>query len=162
MGVEIERKFLVIGDNWRENAEDCTRYVQAYLSREPERTVRVRIAGEKAFLTIKGQPPADAPLETPEFEYAIPRPDAEAMLKLCLPGAIDKTRYRVSHDGKIFEVDVFAGDNAGLVVAEVELKHSAEAFGKPAWLGAEVTDDLRYKNANLSVAPYQTWPKPRP
>lgn len=162
MGVEIERKFLVIGDSWRENAEDCTRYVQAYLSREPERTVRVRIAGEKAFLTIKGQPPADAPLETPEFEYAIPKQDAEAMLKLCLPGAIDKTRYRVPHDGKVFEVDVFAGDNDGLVVAEVELSHSAESFGKPAWLGAEVTDDLRYKNANLSVSPYKAWPKPHP
>ncbi len=160
MAVEIERKFLVIGDSWRENAEDCTRYVQGYLSREPERTVRVRIAGEKAFLTIKGQPPADAPLETPEFEYAIPKVDAEALLKICLPGAIDKTRYRVPHEGKVFEVDVFAGENQGLVVAEIELSHSAENFSRPAWLGTEVTEDLRYKNASLSVTPYSRWPKP--
>jgi adenylate cyclase len=160
MGVEIERKFLVTNDSWRENAEDCTRYVQGYLSREPERTVRVRIAGEKAFLTIKGKPPADAPLETPEFEYAIPKADAEAMLKICLQGVIDKTRYRVAHAGKVFEVDEFAGDNAGLVVAEIELTHSAETFARPTWLGAEVTEDHRYKNANLSTAPYSRWHKP--
>lgn len=160
MAVEIERKFLVTNECWRENAEDCTRYVQGYLSREPERTVRVRIAGEKAFLTLKGKPPADAPLETPEFEYAIPKADAEAMLKICLPGVIDKTRYRVPHGGKIFEVDEFAGENAGLIVAEIELAHSGEDFARPAWLGAEVTEDLRYKNANLSVTPFSRWPKP--
>lgn len=162
MGVEIERKFLVIGDSWRENAEDCTRYVQGYLSREADRTVRVRLAGEKAYLTIKGKPPADAPLETPEFEYEIPKKDAEALLKICLPGVIDKTRYRVPHDGKIFEIDVFAGDNAGLIVAEIELKHSRESFTAPAWLGKEVTEDARYKNASLSVTPYKNWPKPAP
>lgn len=160
MGVEIERKFLVTNDSWRENAEDCTRYVQGYLSREPERTVRVRIAGEKAFLTIKGKPPEDTPLETPEFEYAIPKADAEAMLKICLPGVIDKTRYSIPHGGKIFEVDEFAGENAGLIVAEIELTHSAESFARPAWLGMEVTEDLRYKNASLSVTPYSRWPKP--
>lgn len=160
MGVEIERKFLVTGEDWRENAEDITRYVQGYLSREPERTVRVRIAGEKAFLTIKGQPPKDAPLETPEFEYAIPKADAEALLKICLPGVIDKTRYRVPHGGKVFEVDVFAGENSGLTVAEIELTHSAEKFDRPAWLGAEVTEDTRYKNASLSITPFRQWPKP--
>lgn len=160
MPVEIERKFLVINDSWRENAEDCTRYAQAYLSREPERTVRVRIAGDKAFLTIKGRAPDDAPLETPEFEYQIPKGEAEALLKLCLPGAIDKTRYRVPHGGKVFEVDVFGGENEGLTVAEVELTHSGESFAKPDWLGQEVTDDLRYKNASLSVTPYCSWPKP--
>ncbi|MDY0008234.1 MAG: CYTH domain-containing protein [Bdellovibrionales bacterium] len=160
MGVEIERKFLVTGDDWKQNAEDVTRYVQGYLSREPERTVRVRIAGEKAFLTIKGQPPQNAPLETPEFEYAIPKTDAEALLKICLPGVIDKTRYRVPHAGKVFEVDVFSGENSGLTVAEIELSHSAEAFDRPAWLGAEVTEDLRYKNASLSVTPFCKWPKP--
>lgn len=160
MGVEIERKFLVTDDSWRENAEDCTRYVQGYLSREPARTVRVRIAGEAAFLTIKGQPSPGAPLETPEFEYRIPKADAEALLALCLPGTIDKTRYRVPHGGKVFEVDVFAGENAGLVVAEIELDHSEEDFARPAWLGAEVTQDARYKNAALSVTPYTRWPSP--
>jgi adenylate cyclase len=160
MGVEIERKFLVTGDGWRENAEAGTRYVQGYLSREPERTVRVRIAGDRAFLTIKSRPPAEAPLETPEFEYAIPRADADALLKMCLPGVIDKTRYRVPHDGKVFEVDAFAGDNAGLVVAEIELAHSGEDFARPAWLGAEVTEAPRYKNASLSATPYNRWPKP--
>lgn len=160
MGVEIERKFLVISDSWRENAEDCTRYVQGYLSREAGRTVRVRIAGEKAFLTIKGRPPEHAPLETPEFEYAIPKADAEEMLRLCLPGVIDKTRCRITHAGKVFEVDEFAGENAGLIVAEIELASSAESFARPAWLGQEVTEDPRYKNANLSVTPYRRWPKP--
>lgn len=159
MGTEIERKFLVTSEVWRENAEDCTRYVQGYLARDPERTVRIRIAGEKAYLTIKGKPPTDKPLETPEFEYQIPKEDAQALLTLCLSGTIDKTRYRVPHAGKVFEVDVFAGDNEGLTVAEIELGDSTESFAKPVWLGEEVTHDHRYKNANLSALPYKNWPK---
>lgn len=160
MGVEIERKFLVLNDSWRENVSDCTEYVQAYLSKEPERTVRVRIAGEKAFLTIKGTAPADKPLETPEFEYEIPKADAEKLLPLCLPGAISKTRHKVKHGGFTWEIDVFEGDNKGLTMAEIELPASDTPFEKPAWLGAEVTDDKRYKNAMLSSSPYSRWPKP--
>lgn len=159
MGVEIERKFLVINDNWRENVQDCTRYVQAYLSKEPERTVRVRIAGEKAYLTIKGLPPKDAPLETPEFEYEIPKKDAEKLLTLCLPGSIDKTRHKIKQGSLVWEVDVFEGENKGLVMAEIEIPTSDTVFDKPAWLGKEVTDDSRYKNAALSSTPYKSWPK---
>lgn len=160
MGIEIERKFLVINDSWRENVSDCTEYVQAYLSKEPSRTVRVRIAGDRAFLTIKGQPPADKPLETPEFEYEIPKTDAEKLLPLCLPGAISKTRHKVKHAGFTWEIDVFEGDNKGLTMAEIELPASDTPFEKPAWLGTEVTDDKRYKNALLSSKPYTHWPKP--
>ena len=160
MGIEIERKFLVINDSWRENVSDCTEYVQAYLSKEPERTVRVRIAGDRAFLTIKGQPPADKPLETPEFEYEIPKTDAEKLLPLCLPGAISKTRHKVKHAGFTWEIDVFEGDNKGLTMAEIELPASDTPFEKPTWLGTEVTDDKRYKNALLSSKPYTHWPKP--
>lgn len=160
MGVEIERKFLVINDSWRENVSDCTKYVQAYLSKEPARTVRVRIAGEKAFLTIKGTAPADKPLETPEFEYEIPKTDAEKLLPLCLPGAISKTRHKVTHGGFTWEIDVFEGENKGLTMAEIELPASDTPFEKPGWLGTEVTDDKRYKNAMLSSSPYSRWPKP--
>jgi len=159
VGVEIERKFLVLNDSWRENVQDCTKYVQAYLSKEPERTVRVRIAGEKAYLTIKGQAPKDKPLETPEFEYEIPKQDAENLLPLCLPGSIDKTRHKVKYGGFTWEVDVFDGDNKGLVVAEIEIPTSGTVFDKPSWLGQEVTDDNRYKNAALSTTPYKNWPK---
>lgn len=160
MGIEIERKFLVLNESWRENVSDCTQYVQAYLSKEPERTVRVRIAGEKAFLTIKGQAPKNAPLDTPEFEYEIPKADAEKLLPLCLPGAISKTRHKVKHGGFTWEIDVFEGENKGLTVAEIELPHADTAFDKPAWLGAEVSHDNRYKNAALSTTPYSRWPKP--
>lgn len=154
MGIEIERKFLVAGDGWKQSVSASYDIVQAFLSKDPERTVRVRIKGDEAFITIKGKPPADKPLDTPEFEYAIPVSEARALLKLCLPGAIDKTRHIVIHAGNKWEVDVFHGDNKGLVMAELELGAADEPFEKPDWLGEEVTADHRYKNTNLSEKPF--------
>jgi adenylate cyclase len=156
MGTEIERKFLVTSDAWRAGAAS-RRLVQGYLSREPERTVRVRVDGEKAALTIKGK---STGATRAEFEYEIPRADAEAMLPLCLPPLIDKTRHEVIHEGHRWEIDEFAGANAPLIVAELELSSEDEAFARPPWLGAEVTDDRRYFNSNLATHPYSTWETP--
>ncbi len=149
MATEIERKFLVLHDGWKPSVTQAERIVQAYLCRDPERTVRVRIKGDQAFLTIKGQPVTGG-FAVPEFEYAIPYEDADALLKLCLPGAIVKTRHLVPYARKTWEIDVFEGDNAGLVMAEIELASEDEEFEKPAWLGAEVTHDNSYKNTALS------------
>lgn len=158
MGIETERKFLIRHDGWKHAAGAGVLYVQAYLSTDPDRTVRVRIAGDDAFLTVKGRPAADAPLSRAEFEYSIPLPDARAMLEtLCLPGAIRKTRYRVPHGAHIFEVDVFDGDNAGLVLAEVELQDADETVSLPDWAGEEVSADSRYANAALSKNPFKNW-----
>ena len=159
MAKEIERKFLIRDEAWKASADGGTRIGQAFLSRDPQRTVRVRLAGVKAFLTIKGQAPKDAPLETPEFEYAIPQEDARHLLKMCLEGGISKTRYRVPQGQRAWEIDVFDGANAGLIMAEIELGSASEAFDRPKWLGEEVTDDPRYKNANLSEKPYSLWGK---
>lgn len=155
MGIEIERKFLVAGEGWRTQASSATRYSQGYLSRDPARTVRVRIAGEAAFLTIKG---ATTGATRAEFEYAIPRADAQQLLALSDGPVVDKIRHLVRHtDGLLWEVDEFLGANAGLVLAEIELQSEAQAFARPAWLGAEVTGDARYVNANLAVRPFQSW-----
>ena len=156
MGTEIERKFLVTSDEWRAGAQS-RRLVQGYLSRDPERTVRVRIDGEKAALTIKGK---SAGATRAEFEYEIPLADAELLLPLCLSPLIDKVRHLVEHEGHHWEIDEFSGDNAPLVVAELELSSEEEAFARPAWLGAEVTDDARYFNSQLAVNPYSRWAKP--
>lgn len=153
MGREIERKFLVTGDGWRGAGESC-RYVQGYLSRDPERVVRVRRAGEKAFLTIKG---VTRGVVRPEFEYPIPAADAEELLKLCLSPLIEKTRTVVEYGGKRWEVDEFAGENAGLVIAEIELSREDEPFQRPPWLGREVSADPRYSNASLSERPFKSW-----
>ena len=153
MGVEIERKFLVASDAWREGRVGV-HYAQGYLSRESGRTVRVRVAGDKAFLTVKG-PVHD--LVRDEFEYAIPVDDARAMMKLCDGPIIDKHRYRVPFGAHVWEVDEFHGDNEGLVVAEVELRDAGEEPALPPWIGDEVTDDRRYYNANLTVHPFQSW-----
>lgn len=152
MALEIERKFLVTGDGWRSAPSE--RLSQGYLCHEPERTVRVRIAGEKAFITIKG---VTQGATRQEFEYPIPLADAQALLALCGAGKIDKFRHRFAHAGKTWEVDAFLGDNQGLVVAEIELLSEDEAFDKPDWVGEEVTHDARYYNANLSTLPYQRW-----
>lgn len=154
MGVEIERKFLVRDDAWREVADQGTVFRQGYLGADAERTVRVRLAGERAWLTIKGMSHG---ARRAEFEYAIPAADAQQLLALCLPTVIDKTRYRVPHAGHTWEVDVFAGANAPLVVAEVELTHDDEAVQLPRWVGDEVTGDPRYQNSQLSRQPYNTW-----
>jgi adenylate cyclase len=154
MGREIERKFLVAGDGWRDAADEGTVFKQGYLQSAPGRTVRVRLAGDRAWLTVKGRSDGAA---RAEFEYAIPPADAEQLLELCEPTVIDKTRYRVSHAGHVWEVDVFAGANAPLVVAEVELERVDAPVALPAWLGDEVTDDHRYQNSQLSRRPYASW-----
>lgn len=154
MGVEIERKFLVRSDGWRQAADPGTVFKQGYLCATAERTVRVRLAGDRAWLTMKGE---SRGARRAEFEYAIPAADAEQLLALCTPTVIDKTRYRVPHAGHTWEVDVFAGANAPLVVAEVELTHEDEDVRLPDWLGDEVTGDPRYQNSQLSQQPYATW-----
>lgn len=155
MAQEIERKFLVSGD-FKPHVHRKTRIVQGYLSSEPARTVRVRIKGDKGFLTIKGIG-SQSGASRYEWEREIPRDEASDLLALCEPGAIDKTRYLVEFGGKTFEVDEFYGDNEGLTVAEVELESEDEAFEKPEWLGAEVTGDDRYYNSMLMKNPYKNW-----
>lgn len=162
MGTETERKFLVKDNSWMKDVANKTLFVQAYLSKDPERTVRVRIAGDEAFITIKGKPPADKPLDTPEFEYSIPLNDAKKLLQLCLPGEISKIRHEIPQGEHVWEIDVFQGTNEGLVVAEIELDDADEDFAHPAWLGEEVTFDMRYKNAILSEKPFTTWKKDPP
>ncbi|MEL6345039.1 MAG: CYTH domain-containing protein [Myxococcota bacterium] len=153
MGKEIERKFLVSADHWREGATG-THFQQGYLTTDPDRTVRVRIAGEKAKLTIKGR---SVGATRAEFEYPIPVEDAQQLLAMCTPPNIEKTRYKIQHEGYTWEVDVFEGVNAGLIVAEVELQSEEEQPPIPDWIGAEVTEDRRYYNANLIAQPYSTW-----
>lgn len=154
MGIEIERKFLVTGDGWRQPASAQTRFSQGYLSRDPARTVRVRIAGERAFLTIKG---ATQGATRAEFEYALPLADAQQLLAMCDGPVVEKIRHLCVHEGMTWEVDEFLGANAGLVVAEIELESEDQVFAHPAWLGAEVTGDARYVNANLAVRPFTSW-----
>lgn len=154
MGEEIERKFLVRGDAWRVGAKG-TRFRQGFLSVEPERTVRVRVAGACAWLTIKGK---TVGARRSEYEYEIPKSDAEQMLDaLCVRPIIEKVRYAVRVGRHGWEIDVFEGENRGLIVAEIELGAEDEAFETPSWLGDEVTDDPRYFNSNLAVHPFTTW-----
>jgi adenylate cyclase len=153
MASEIERKFLVTDDTWRDGSPGV-RIAQGYLSHDPERTVRVRLAGPDAWLTIKG---ITRGLTRAEFEYAIPPDEALALLALCLPAAIDKTRYRISHGNHVWEIDVFHGENDGLVIAEVELSDEAELPEIPPWAGAEVSADARYYNSNLARQPFSSW-----
>lgn len=154
MATEIERKFLVTSDAYK--AEGKRSYFrQGYLNTEAERTIRVRIADEKAYLTIKGK---NKGISRAEFEYEIPEADAEQMLNtLALPTIIEKYRYRIEYEGKTWEVDEFLGDNAGLVLAEIELESESESFLLPAWLGQEVSEDARYFNSMLSQNPYINW-----
>jgi adenylate cyclase len=153
MGVEIERKFLV-ADRAVLDGLIGTAYRQGYLSTAPERTVRVRHAGETAFLTVKS---ISIGASRAEFEYPIPVADVDALLALCERPIIEKVRYRIGHAGLVWEVDVFGGDNAGLVVAEVEIPSLQTAVEVPAWVGAEVTDDPRYFNAYLVSNPFSAW-----
>ncbi len=156
MAQEIERKFLVKNDRFKNEAVKATRIVQGYLSSAPERTVRVRIRGDKGFLTVKGIG-NETGASRFEWEIEIPKEDAEKLLRICEPGIIDKTRYLVKIGEHVFEVDEFYGENEGLVLAEVELKAEDEAFEKPAWLGEEVTGDVRYYNSMLMKNPYRRW-----
>ncbi len=154
---EIERKFLIPSiEPVKEMAFRNTRIVQGYLNSAPERTVRVRIKGEKGFLTIKGRS-NESGLSRFEWEKEIPLSEAEVLLKLCEPGSIEKVRYEVKVKNHIFEVDEFFGDNEGLLLAEVELSSEDEEFEKPSWLGKEVTGNKMYYNSYLSKFPYQEW-----
>ncbi len=151
--IEIERKFLVSGD-FLPDVERKERIVQAYICASAEKTVRVRIKGEKAYLTVKG-PSNENGFARCEFEYEIPVGDAEELLKLCTPGFIEKTRHYVPYGDHLFEVDVFYGENEGLVLAELELESENEIFSIPDWIGKEVTGDVRYYNAYLISHPFK-------
>jgi len=154
MAIEIERKFLVVGEEWRRSASG-RRYRQGYLSTDPSRAVRVRSVGDQGYLTIKG---ATQGATRDEYEYAIPVAEAEAMLDgLCLRPLIEKVRYAIPFEGRVWEVDEFLGENAGLVVAELELESEGQEVVMPAWIGEEVTDDPRYYNANLVRKPFCRW-----
>lgn len=155
MGVEIERKFLVKNSSWKAGAKG-TAYRQGYLCTDKERTVRARIAGEKAYLTIKGKSTGASRME---FEYEIPVEDAHVLLKnLCVKPIIEKHRYCIEYQGFVWEVDEFSGENQGLIIAEIELSEEDQFFEKPEWLGAEVTGELKYYNSRLSQHPYSKWP----
>lgn len=154
MGVEIERKFLLMGEDWRAlGAPVLLR--QGYLCSDPARTVRVRIEGEQGVLTIKSK---GTGLRRGEWEYPIPLPEAQELLdSLCERPLVEKYRRRIPHAGFTWEVDEFLGENAGLVVAEIELPHEDAAFEKPGWIGPEVTGDKRYYNSSLIRFPYSQW-----
>lgn len=151
---EIEHKYLVHKDAWKPSTDEVL-YRQGYLSSAKERVVRVRVAGDKAYLTVKGLTTGVTRLE---FEYSIPIADAAIMLdKLCERPLIEKTRYREEYQGHCWEIDEFHGDNTGLVIAEIEVSSATESFAVPPWAAAEVSDDSRYFNANLGVNPYKNW-----
>lgn len=156
--VEIERKFLVKSADFKEQAFAHNKIAQGYLSAVPERTVRVRIKGERGFITIKGVSQQGG-MSRFEWENEIPLDEALELLKLCEKGKIEKTRYEIKLGKHIFEVDEFYGENEGLVMAEVELESETETFEKPDWLGEEVTNDPRYYNAYLSKNPFKEWEK---
>ncbi|MDU1891863.1 MAG: CYTH domain-containing protein [Dysgonomonas sp.] len=155
MGLEIERKFLVKGDfkTYAYKSEDI---IQGYISSVPERSVRIRIKGDKAYLTIKGASNKEGTSRY-EWEKEISKDEAYELIKLCEPGVIDKIRYYIKNDKHVFEVDEFREENEGLVVAEIELNEENEGFDKPDWLGEEVTGDIRYYNASLVKLPYKKW-----
>lgn len=162
MPIEIERKFLVTGDGWRAAAHRVIPMAQGYINDQAamdsgaqKASVRVRIQGEEAFLNLKSR---ELGHTRQEFEYPLPLDDARALLALCVGGLIDKRRHLVRHQGHLWEVDEFLGDNAGLVVAEIELDSADEVFARPDWIGAEVTDDARYYNLALASHPFSRWP----
>jgi adenylate cyclase len=161
MGIEIERKFLLISDDWKSRVEKSVRMAQGYLndmqalrSGAQKASVRIRIAGTQAFLNMKSR---ELGHTRQEFDYEIPVADAEDLLKLCVGGLIDKTRHYLRHAGFLWEIDVFEGENAGLQVAEIELPSADTHFEKPDWVGREVTDQLRYYNLALAERPYSRW-----
>jgi len=154
MATEIERKFLVTGDGWRPGSRG-RRVRQGYLSTDPERSVRVRLAGDDAWLTIKG---ASTGCTRVEFEYPMPMQDALHLLdELCIRPVIDKTRHDLRYGAHRWEIDEFHGANEGLVIAEIELHSETEVFERPPWLGAEVSDDPRYYNVSLARHPFSNW-----
>lgn len=154
--IEIERKFLVTSDAFKNEAFTQNRIKQGYLSSNQERTVRVRIKGDKGYLTIKGTSNQSG-MSRFEWEKEIPVTEAEQLVLLCEKGIIDKTRFQVKVGNHTYEVDVFYGENEGLIIAEIELSSEKESFEKPTWLGDEVTTDSRYYNAALSKNPFKSW-----
>jgi CYTH domain-containing protein len=156
--IEIERKFLVTSEAFKEEAFKTNRIIQGFLNTHPERTVRVRLKENQGILTIKGETSKNG-LTRFEWEKNISKVEAENLLKLCEKGVIDKIRYEVKVDNHIFEVDEFFGDNKGLTIAELELKTEDETFVKPSWLGKEVTGQIKYYNSQLCKHPYNTWEK---
>lgn len=154
--IEIERKFLVKSDDFKSDAIKNERIVQGFLNTDPLRTVRVRIKGDKGYLTVKGKGNRNGTTRF-EWEKEIAVKEADALLKLSEPVVIDKVRYYIEVGKHIFEVDEFSGENSGLIVAEIELEHEDEDFLKPNWLGDEVTSDIKYYNSQLSKNPYKTW-----
>lgn len=154
MPKEIERKFLTTSDHWKNDVTRTIPIKQGYLSTDPSRSVRIRITGAQAYLTVKG---LAVGITRPEYEYEIPVADALEMIELCEQPVIEKTRYLVADHGKTWEVDVFSGANEGLTVAELELGAEAEEFTLPDWAGEEVTNDLRYFNSSLNRMPFSRW-----
>jgi CYTH domain-containing protein len=153
---EIERKFLVTSEAFKNEAHKRTRIVQGFLNTNPERTVRIRIQGNEGFLTIKGKSNPSG-LSRFEWEKQISQAEAEELLHLCEPGIIEKTRYEIDFEGHTIEVDDFLGENEGLIIAEIELGSETEPFSKPEWLGKEVTGEVKYYNSNLSKNPFKNW-----
>lgn len=154
MPAEIERKFLLASESWRNAITQSLRITQGYLSRDPERTVRVRISGEQAWMTIKGKTKG---ISRSEIEFPLPVETAQELIPLCFQPFIDKTRHIVLHEGSRWEIDEFHGANAGLIVAEIELPSEETVFARPEWLGDEVSHDFRYSNASLSERPFSEW-----
>lgn len=155
MQIETERKFLVLNDDYKAQAVKSYRIRQGYIAHDSGRTVRVRIRDDRGFLTIKG--PSLIPGCRPEWEKEISLQEAEDLFPLCKPGSVDKTRWIVPAGERCFEVDEFHGENAGLVMAEIELGSPDEPFVRPSWLGEEVTADMRYYNGYLAEHPFTTW-----
>jgi adenylate cyclase len=155
MSVEIERKFLVDHKKWAELKKlPGAHYHQGYLLNDTNCTIRVRLAGAKGFITVKG---ANSGISRKEFEYAIPAEDASELIKTFAISAVEKIRYKITFAGKLWEVDDFLGDNKGLIMAEIELEDESEEFEKPEWITAEVSHDARYYNSNLSKNPFKNW-----
>lgn len=155
MGLEIERKFLVDHNKWDKLTKPAGKeYKQGYILSEEKRTVRIRVTDTSAYLTLKG---AAEGISRSEFEYEIPKVNGEQILKEFATSSLEKTRYNINYAGHLWEVDVFEGDNQGLIVAEIELQSEQEDFEKPDWITDEVSYDSRYTNASLSVNPYTAW-----
>ncbi len=158
MGIEIEHKFLIRDDRWRQQVERSERMRQGYLTSDARCSVRVRVAGGQGFLNIKS---GTLGIQRSEYEYAIPLTEAEEILDaLCEKPLLEKTRHYARHGGHVWEIDEFACDNAGLIVAEVELSRPDEPFARPDWLGEDVSNDIRYYNSRLARYPYKTWSCP--
>jgi len=159
MAHEIERKFLVISDKWRDDVSSSDYFRQGYLANNANCSIRVRVSDHKGYLNLKS---ATLDIQRTEYEYEIPRHEAEEMLdRFCEDPLIEKNRYYVPHDQHLWEIDVFAGANTGLIVAEIELDDIEEPFTKPAWVGQEVSDDPRYYNVCLAKHPFNEWDKSR-